>query len=546
MTSDTTASGGSSDFRDAGHDPLAPRPRRWWLLAIPGAIVVIGAGAVGLAQLRRSDTPVADPASAPTSSQAPNAAVDGPAAAPEDVTEPFRLFLPEPPEGFAMDWIRDPADSNPGAGVPPGYELIVLAKPGANLSTGGWLSITTRLMDRFERPRFDPAAEGTIQTPRAFTIGEYRAAGGTTWEGFESVVFGPVNDGFAVTVSGADIDQATLAGVAGLIAVDDNGQATLQNSPLLEGYETLGVFPNVFGLSNLSEGLYGLGTTSVNYSNPQDGSFMSLRSVAPLSKDPMAIARFFLKDPVDATVHGQPAIAGDIATVQPQPGQPAKAVWMEGGRVVTMFASMAPEELLTIAESSREATPDEWDGLKEEVTARMEKMNGMQEGPPTWLIGVGEMDNGATWVHEGGFNEDGTWISSTYVLSSFGPMMSGGGFGPGVEVTLPYLSVVPAQQMGIPDTEGWPTVLTGLLDAAQAEGAVLRFTPTGGGAPIEAPLRMIRPEWPAWAAAMAVPSGTTGSLEVVAFDGTVLDTKEVDETGSGDSVTVATVAVAAG
>ena len=263
----------------------------------------------------------------------------------------------------------------------------------------------------------------------------------------------------------------------------------------------------------------------------------------------MRIARFFIKNPVEGTVHGQPAIAGDIATRQPMPGQPGRVTWIEDGYVVTVSANKPADELLTIAETVREATDDEWSTMKDDVKKRQEEANLGQNQIDTWIIGAGDLDDSTTWVMEGGYTDDGSFSTSMMLASGDGSMSGGGGSG-GQDITYPYLSIQP-NSMGGPMGNSNSVNLVVALVAADTEGAVLRFTPTDSAeAVIEVPIHLIRDDWPALAGALGAPGAVAGTVEIVATDGTILATKDVEAMESngdgGGDVTAATVAAAVG
>lgn len=455
-----------------------------------------------------------------------------------EVPKALKMVIGDLPEGFELQWLQDPEQMKPEEmGVPNQMRVVLLAKPDAKFGTGGWVAITTRLLDRFERARFDPANDGSMQTPRKFALGEYQAAAGKTWEGFENLVFGPVNDGFAVSVSGVDLNQASLTEIAGLVSVDDDGKATLRDAPVIEAYTPLGVFENVWGIAGVVDA-NPQAMISVSYTKPGVDSWLSVSNSATTVEDPLAVARFFLKDPVEGTVHGQPAIAGDVSSNQPAAGQPARIHWIEDGHLVTLNANKAADELFTLAESTRIATDEEWATLVEEWKVRQEEMNqGMNGGEPTWLIGAGDMEDASTWTAEGAFTEEGEWVTSSSFMSSDGSGMSSGGGGTGEKVEFPHIAVMP-QQMGMPGTSSGANLVIGLVDEATADGAILRFTPAAGsdGEVIEVAVRQIRDDWPAWAAALAVPLEQAGVVELIGADGTVLTSEDIEAADDGGGV----------
>ena len=447
-----------------------------------------------------------------------------------DVSPPKRLILADNPTGLDVQWIQDPTDVQPGQDFGGAdNQAILLAKPGANFAEDGWVAVLTRPMDRFERRNFDPTSDGQMESPRKINVGTMAGATGRSFEGYEMLTYGPVNDGYAVTVAGPGLNQLALTDLASLVEVDDDGRPALRTGPVVEGYEPLGLFRQVWGVGALADGGQ-QSMMAVTYGGPSGDNWTSVSNTAKVVDDPLRVARFFLKNPVEGTVHGQPAIAGDIAARQPMPGQPGRVTWIEDGFVVTLTANKSADELLALAETVREATDDEWSTMKDDVKKRQEEMNLGQNQVDTWIIGAGDLDDSTTWVIEGGYTDDGDFSTSMMIASGDGSMSGGGGSG-GEEVTYPYISIQPNTMGGPMGNNNSVNLVIALV---VEEGAVLRFTPTDSAETvIEVPIHRIRDDWPALAGALGAPGTLSGTVEVVAADGTILATKDVEAMESG-------------
>lgn len=524
------------------------RRRRWIVPTVIGSIVAVAASALLITSpwSASNDQPAE---SSPRGSAASDDAGSTGAPAPIKNAPPKRLILGDVPTGLNVQWIQDPTNVQPGQDFGGAdNQAVLLAKPGANFAEDGWIAVLTRPMDRFERRNFDPTSDGQMESPRKINVGTMSGATGRSFEGFEMLTYGPVNDGYAVTIAGPGLSQLALTDLASLVEVDDDGRPAIRTGPVVEGYEPLGLFRQVWGVGALAEGGQ-QSMMAVNYGGLEGDSWTAVSNTAQAVDDPLRIARFFLKNPVEGTVHGQPAVAGDIAARQPMPGQPARVTWIEDGYVVTVMANKPADELLALAETVREATDDEWSTMKDDVKKRQEEANLGQNLVDTWIVGAGDLEDSTTWVVEGGY-ADGRFSSSIMIASADGSSMSGGGGSGGEDITYPYLSVQP-NSMGGPFGNSQSVNLVVALVTADTEGAVLRFTPADSAeAVIEVPIHLIRDDWPAFAGALGAPGDLAGTVEIVAIDGTILATKDVEAMESngddGGDVTAATVAAAVG
>jgi hypothetical protein len=427
------------------------------------------------------------------------------------------------PDEYSISWLND------GEAMPDEFldgqtsTNVLLVDPEGDISTGPWLAATVTLLDRFERREFDPGMYIMAGDSRQVRVGEYDGAfTDDNFSGHSELIFGPVDDGYVVSLTAEGLTEPEMVAAALELRLDEASDsseawpvfgasvAALDLSPLASFAQANSGFgigaPFVFMLGQSPT------STDVTYADGDDSNGISvINSVAPAGLDVMAIARFVLGDAQDVTVHGLPALRGSF-----DGGFGGDVVvWVEGGRTVMVAAGGPDLDVLALAESVREAEDDEWAALLEEANDfdGGDLGNGPQD---TWLIGVGDAADSTTWIIEGEVDDEGR-LSICTTLMRVNESTSGCG---GAEAPdLPGLTLVGDFGMGDP-TLGYVATIGN--DAA----ATLRFT-SETGAVVTTPLKVVRPDWPFQAAALFVEQ--PGLLEIVGPDGTVLISQEVTQ-----------------
>ena len=503
-----------SEDADETEEGRARRRRRYRLTVVTAVLVVLLLGA-GLLIVR--------PWSSDSAATAKSVATPTPATSAGD-TEPTlsnRLVVGDVGETLTVQWAND-GNANIGQmGQSTGMRsLSVLAAPGAD-SDGPWLSVSVDLLDRFDRKSFD--ASNYIGDPggRGVTIGDingYYVESG--WTGSHMMVFGPVNDGFAVSFNAAGITQAQMVSIAEEMTLKEDGDRALAAPVFGQRAAELGLVPVTsftqeswgFGggaMISVTGGLTPFGT-SMSYVTDKGHTITVTNEAVPEGMDLLAVARVMLKDVEEVKVHGLPALkgsdqfSGDVV------------LWVEGGRSVSVMGDMG--DMLAVAESVAVADESAWNDLIAASQANMGNVGTMIS--ESWLIGAGDLEDSTTWVVEGGLDDDGLLVLCVAGFSNDGGSMQGCS-GVTHDVTAPALLMT--DQLSV---NGGPGV--GLVATAPNEfaGAILRFTDEDGKV-TEAPLKVIRDDWTFIAAAIGV--ATKGSAVLVAADGTELAHLEITD-----------------
>lgn len=534
---------------------VANRRRRW--VAPVAVLAALGVGVGGTLAATRpwADDPVTDPAAAPADD--PEDAEAGAAgsetgaeAEPGRPELPARRFVVDPaPEGFELTWLNDPAelsDEELGFG-PGGGTAVLLVADGATLSTGPWVGINARPLDRFERPGWDPRSSMPVETSRAVQVGDYAGAVGESWDGSTMLTFGPVDDLFAVTLNAQGIDEPALLTLGAGIRIEAD-RPRIDAAALPVEMEVLATAEGVWDAQPLS--MFTQWNAVVNSTYTDGGiagmqtgtgaSFTLQHQLAAGGDDPLRVPRFLFDDAVEVDVAGASGVQGTLGAMG---FGTSVLTWIDGDDALTLTSGgVAGDEqldLVAIAAAVREADEDEWADLVDEVKERQREMEEVFQNPiDTWLIAAGDLDDSSTWVAEGAFTEEGAFVPSVSEMSGDGGMSGGGAFaGNAAAVEIPGVLVQP------PSMNATVVYALATLDAA---GAVLRLT-LDDGRVVESPLRAVRPEWPALVAAVGIPSGDTGQAELVAGDGAVLASSGLDGfPGFGGGVPATTAAAAEG
>lgn len=529
----------SGELVDKGIDEAerddAPNGRRRGLLwaGLGATVAVVAAGSLIVTEPWSND----DSSSTPAASTVPRPTSD---TSPEP-TLSSHLIIGDVPEGFVVQWLNDNEVNGPG--VDDGSAMstnVLLTAKGATIEDGPWLSATVMLLDRFERKSFDPDVYTSSGDGVAVTInglkGSYVAK---DFNDMSQLVYGPVKEGYAVTLSSKGLSRADLTSIATELDLDEAPQdaiawplfgATVDTLDL----QTLTSYAqpfNGFGGSPeaLAFGGFGGEGTSVNYGTDTESAVVT-NAVPAAGMDVLMLARFGLSKSKDVTVHELPAVMGEIAggfgmTV---------VIWLEGGRVITVAGSEGTN-VLDMAQSVRVADDSEWSDLNDLAN---QNNGGPGDIQPTWLIAAGDLDDSTTWTIEGDVDDNGSFT----LCSSSTTIDSSSNSGCSSQSKVEEASILDAGSLGVGGStaEGYAALVpTGV------EGAVLRFTSTDGVV-TDVPLKVIRDDWGFQAAGFAVT--VDGELSIVAADGSVLASLTVaaPEQGTDGSGTTAAGPIAVG
>ena len=432
-----------------------------------------------------------------------------------------RLVLGDVGEALTVLWANDGEANIAQMGQPTGMRsLSVLAAPGADFA-GPWLTVSVELLDRFDRQSFDPSNYFGDPGGRKVSVGDlngyYLDSG---WTGSHLLVFGPVNDGFAVSYNAAGLTQAQMVSVAEEMTLKEDLDQALARPVFGPTAEELGLAPVTtfdqeawgFGggaMVSVTGGLTPFGT-STSYVTDKGHTLTVANEAVPEGMDVLAVARVMLQDAEAVTVHGLPALkgtdqfSGDVV------------LWVEGGRLVSVTGDMA--DMLAVAESVEVADESAWNALLAASEADMGDPGSMIS--ESWLIGAGDLEDSTTWLIDGGLDDEGRLVLCVAMFSNDGGSMQGCNEATH-EVAEPTLFTSDGLNMN--GSLGVVLVATAPNEFA---GAVLRFTDENSEVS-EAPLKLIRDDWTFLAAAIGV--ATKGTAALVAVDGTQLAHLEITD-----------------
>ncbi|MEZ5217397.1 MAG: hypothetical protein R2715_12655 [Ilumatobacteraceae bacterium] len=523
--------------------PEAPEPKkRRWVLPV-AVIAALGLGIGGTAVLLGGNSDDGDASASATTESGDPGGSTGAGSATQFELPSSRWLLDPIPENFALSWISDPSSENNDFGQSPSGTMVLLAAPGTTVDEGPWLTVSVRTFAEMTGGRFDPQMMLNVERPENVRVGEFDGAAGTSWDGSEQLTYGPVDTDYAVTLAADGLTRAQLVTIGAALKVA-GGAPRLDPSVLPVEMEVVTTSDASW---DTSPSALAYGPISVNYNAAtptSEGGFLMLNQrLRDATGDPLRVARFLLSDAEDVTVHGQPAVLGRPSADQFGGGFDAKAVvWAEGDSVLYLY-TQSDLDLMALAESTIEADSAAWDAAQEEMLAEQRRQEEFWNNPPpAWLIGAGELDSSTTWIVEGSLldNEDGP----PGLVVSLNEMQANGSTGMGYDPSQ-QVTEFPNLYVAAGGMESRAIVGFGPLDPT---GYVLRVT-TEDGTVIEEPLRTVRPDWPASAAAVGLRADVAFTAEIVGPDGVTVSSTEAEAGQVFDNnggIAVETTAVAAG
>lgn len=519
MTDGLVDKGIDEDERDDGTARRNTRTRQWVIGG--GAVLALAAG--GLAITRPWE------GSDDTHGKAPAAGVTIAPPAGERVEPELsnRLAIGELPEDYRVQWVTDGENGVfDGLGEPMSTNVI-LAGPTATVTDGPWLSVTVVLLDKFDRRQFEPIDFVAASDGLDLRINELDGVFATNdFDDSVELAFGPMNEGYVVTMAAVGLTQAEMVAVATELQLSESASEAVawpQFGPKVSELELqpLASFeqPNsgFGGGPGMQFGVLSGSTptaTSVSYATA-DFEMISLTNDAVIpGLDMLELVRFITQDAQDVTIHGQPAVMGSMD----ERFGGSVIAWAEGGRSVVLFTMGELDDPVALAESVKVLDEGAWADLATEAEANQEEGDFSSEPSETWLIGAGELEDSTTWLVEGAVDEDG---NATWCTAAMDNGSSSTGCNSSGKVEAP--AIVSIGTVGA-DGDFAPAYVAAV--PVGTVGAILRFT-AGDGTVVETSIHEVRPDWPVLAAAIAVTE--VGTLQIVAADGTAMDTVEITD-----------------
>jgi hypothetical protein len=512
-------------------DVVSSRFRRRRVALIGGAIALVAVGSIGAwalfngsgAEGSTSDDGAAEsrpPSSGSTSAEA-------------DDTE--LQFAPSDSGDWTVQWVELTENGNGGFEGDPNSTMQIWIEPGASLDQGTWLQVRVQLLDRFERRSFDPANYVDMSRAKQVRVGDYAGVYvADDFDGSSSLMYGPVLEGYAVTLTGHDIPEAQFQQLAAELELAERSDDALADARLGPVFESMRM--TLVGEFE-SASFYGTGFSSpldpfssrffnVAYTDGVDG-FIGLTVRPSVEVEQFApLVPFVLADVDDVTVQGHPGFAG---TVPIERGGGAGVYWSDGERLFQLAGQAEIDELLVLAESIEQLTVAEVEEMREEAMAGQQGITQAE----SWIIDAGDDDDGVTWIIEGVLDDDGQLRICPSVMSNTGASTSGCS-------TDLELTADPALLEG--PNVGWNATTPSAIAAAPADqpGYTLRYTPDG-----EAPIdRVLHPVTEIDQLLAAQVIYLPGTVELIAPDGTVVDSTTFDEDDVSDDLgTTETIAV---
>jgi hypothetical protein len=373
---------------DDGHDAFGDRvptttiydsggPR--WVGPV-AAVVLIGLIGWGVAtSASNGDVPKVAPS---PSTIAPPPTTAAPTTTIAEPLVPF--YAADPPRELTVEFAQrqDPPESYYGASS---YQLW--AEPGATAESQSWFSIES----------YDGSGPGIYaMNSHRIQAGEMSIAISRDPGGITVAQFSPEGrDAVAVTSFGLSDDE--IVQLAQGVSVVRN-VVQVSDAALVDGYElisTLQPWAVVQGIPvetlSYSSGNNPLGGFNINVSQrhptEEGGS----------NEDREAALRFLLTNSQPFGVNGNIAIAGDVIGFDDY----SLATWTAGDHIVTVTGSMPVQQLVSIAQTVHEISPQEWSGLEFQAAGHSGDNNfGNYDQTDPVAVSFGTDSNGEGWTVE--------------------------------------------------------------------------------------------------------------------------------------------------
>ena len=354
-------------------------PRWVGPVAAIALIAMIGYGVATSAS--GSGAPKVAPAPSTTIGAAPTTTEPAPT-----TTEPIErlpYYSADPPREYQVQY-AELAEFEPPSLDTRNYQLW--ATPDATATSGSWFSI-----------------EGSQSGPQSINATDaYRIeAGGQslaishTYSG-HTITQVSISETMSARITSFGWSDENLERLAYSLGVSDSDQASklqITDPSLISGYEMLTFVEPWLAL-------VGIPTENVSYA-AGPSSFLSvsvaLRALSGQggsTLDRQIALRFFFDRGTPFDVNGHIATAGEIIG---QPGQ-SMATWIAGDHIVSVAAQLPVPQLISIARTVHQVSPDEWNGMRFQATRNSnEAIDGYSESVPM-PVSFGTDADGKQWT----------------------------------------------------------------------------------------------------------------------------------------------------
>jgi hypothetical protein len=245
------------------------------------------------------------------------------------------------------------------------------ATDGATAATGSWFSI--------ESSRGGPDSQVTTFDAHRVQSGRRSIAISHLPTGQSLAVFS-IDRFTRVTLTSFGLSDDELVRVADSVTAQSDG-LNLSDASVVVGYQLIStVAPGRAVEGNPAEQIF------YGSSNIYRGGFNILVSPRPApseggSTQARQIAlRFLLDHATPFDVNGQTGVAGAVVDQQDQ----ALATWTDGDHIVTLTATLTVPELISIARSVHQISPEEWNGIRAQASRAADRQvfDNFDQGTP--------------------------------------------------------------------------------------------------------------------------------------------------------------------
>jgi hypothetical protein len=344
-------------------------------IAAAALVALIGYG------VATSSSSTSVPKAAPAPSTVPRVHTTVPApTTTEPASPPVPYYAADPPLGLALDSADlQPADNGFRDG-PVAYELW--ATEGATASSGTWFSVQ---VDR----------GGPIYAVDAFRVqtDQQSIAVSHTSTGQSTAQF-QTDRGTGITVTSFGWSDDDLVRLAAAMTFD--GEIGITDASLTAGYQMITSVAPLLALR-------GIPLEQVSYQSDTDVTGGVRIDVAPRLRsdeggatlDRQIALRFFLDQTAGFDVDGHSGLAGAVVGLDGV----SIATWIAGTHIVTVWGAMSVPDLISIAHTVHQVSPEDWNGMKFQAAKHNADHNvGNFDPSPSTPVYAGTDGTGSPWV----------------------------------------------------------------------------------------------------------------------------------------------------